>query len=193
MKIRIVILISLFSIAALAQDNIGLKYFGLTIHPNGEKANANLMPYRFDKHAYFVLNLGAAAMYEKFLWSDIISAKVIQGVYADCAVRWGGFSHLGVRVKIFKRPRHSFYCGLGPTFIYRKNWASFPGYINSNRLKGGPDDKYQYVFIWFGGEIEYKYVINDKFDLGVSMIPGYPVMINFSFGLNYKFRNSTEK
>ncbi len=61
---RIVIAASLFFglmsfQKAFAQDNLGIKFFRLSIHPNGEKENAFLMPNKLDKNAYLVLNLGA--------------------------------------------------------------------------------------------------------------------------------------
>lgn len=82
---------------AIAQDNIGIKFFGLSIHPKGEMDNAFLMPNKLDKNGYLVMNLGAELMYEKFLVEDILSVKLVQALYADCAGRLGGFGHIGLR------------------------------------------------------------------------------------------------
>ena len=57
-----------------ARDNIGIKFFGLSIHPFGDE-NAFLMPRKLDKNGYFVLNLGAMLSYEKFFWQDILDRK----------------------------------------------------------------------------------------------------------------------
>lgn len=171
---------------AIAQDNIGVKFFGLSIHPKGEKENAFLMPNKLDKDAYLVMNFGAELMYEKFLYKDVISAKIVQALYADCAEKLGGFSHIGIRIKIAKNEEHSFYGGIGPTLVYRKNWQKIEGYVNPNKFQGEADDNWQYLFLWYGGELEYKYVITDKLDFSVSFVPGYPDLMSLAFGVSFK-------
>ncbi len=171
---------------SFAQDNVGIKYFGINIHPKGA-SNAHLMPNKLDKNGYLVLNPGIEITYEKFLHKDIVSIKIIQALYYDCASRLGGFSHIGIRAKIFKKNKHSLYGGMGPTLIFRKNWFKLDGYIHDDTFKGEKDDKWQYLFLWYSGEFEYKYAINDKFDFSISIIPGYPDLISFAFGLNLKF------
>jgi len=133
------------------------------------------------------MNFGAVVVYEKFLIKDIISIKVVQAMYADCAARLGGFSHIGLRGKILKRGKHSLFGGIGPTLVFRRNWLEMNGYVNQNRFQGGVNDKWQYLFLWYGGEIEYKYAITDKLDLSVSFIPGYPDLMSLAIGVNYKF------
>ncbi len=71
-----------FSERAIAQDNIGIKFFGLSIHPKGEKDNSFLMPNKLDKNAYLVMNFGTEIMYEKFLYKNIVSIKVVQALYS---------------------------------------------------------------------------------------------------------------
>lgn len=175
---------------AIGQDNLGIKYFGLSIHPKGEKQNSFLMPNKLDKNAYFVINFGGEMMYEKFVYKDIVSVKIIQALYADCAEKLGGFSHIGVRAKIFKTGKHSLFGGIGPTLVYRKNWQKMNGYINPNRFKGDVNDKWQYLFLWYGGEFEYKYCINDKIDFSASFIPGYPDLMSLSVGVNLKLKST---
>jgi len=182
------IIFMLISCSLSAQNNIGIKYFGLSIHPKGEKENASLMPNKLDNDGYLVLNIGGELMYEHFIFEDIISIKVIQALYADCAARLGGFSHIGLRGKMIKKGKHSLYGGIGPTFVYRRNWLEMPDYINQNRFKGELGDRFQYLFLWYGGELEYKYKLNLNWDFAVSFVPGYPDLISLAFGLNYKFR-----
>lgn len=167
-----------------AQDNFGVKYFGLSIHPKGEKDNAFLMPRRFDNKGYFVLNVGGVVSYEHFFFKDIFSVKIAQALYSDCAARLGGFSHIGIRGKIFSQSRHSLHGGIGPTIVFRSNWLEMEGYKNPNRFKGDADSKWQHLFLWYGGEFEYKYRIKEKIDLTASFIPGYPDLMSLSFGLN---------
>src|SRR4051812_12410460 len=90
---------------ARAQDNIGLKFFGLSVHPKGDE-NAFLMPRRLDERGVCVINLGGMVSAEKFIFRDEISVKAIQGLYSDCAARLGGFTHFGLRGKIFKTEKH---------------------------------------------------------------------------------------
>ena len=178
-----------FSERLTAQDNIGIKFFGLSIHPKGEKDNAFLMPNKLDKNAYLVMNFGAEIMYEKFLHKDILSVKVVQALYSDCAEKLGGFSHIGIRAKIFKIERHSLFGGIGPTLVFRRNWQEMSEYVNPNRFKGEVNDKWQCLFLWYGGEFEYKYLISDRVDFSASFIPGYPDLMSLAVGVNLKFNN----
>lgn len=173
---------------ALGQDNLGIKYFGLSIHPQGEKENAFLMPRKFDREGYLVLNVGGVASYEKFIIQNRLSIKVAQALYSDCAARTGGFSHVGLRGRIFTSGRHSLFGGIGPTLVYRKNWQELEGYNNPNRFKGEPGNRWQHLFLWYGGEFEYKYQLNEKFDLASSFVPGYPDLMSLSVGLSYRFK-----
>ena len=178
-----------FSERLTAQDHIGIKFFGLSIHPKGEKDNAFLMPNKLDKNAYLVMNFGAEIMYEKFLHKDILSVKVVQALYSDCAEKLGGFSHIGIRAKIFKIERHSLFGGIGPTLVFRRNWQEMSEYVNPNRFKGEVNDKWQCLFLWYGGEFEYKYLISDRIDFSASFIPGYPDLMSLAVGVNLKFNN----
>ncbi len=190
MKLLHIVCMSVFILLSCnriaAQDNIGIKLFGLSVHPKGEEENAFLMPNKLDEHGYLVINVGAELSYEKFFLKDVISFKVVQALYADCAERLAGFSHIGLRHRILKRGNHSLYGGLGPTLVFRRNWLDLPGYINQNRFKGDPGDKYQYLFLWYGGEFEYKVGLSKQLDFGLSFVPGYPDLMSFAFGINYK-------
>src|SRR5687768_16694856 len=92
----IFVLFFLFSARVKAQSNLNLKFFGLSLHPNGD-VNGPLLPLNPDKKGYLVLNLGGSLGYEYFLKKDKFSLKAIQAVYSDCAAQLGGFTHLGVR------------------------------------------------------------------------------------------------
>lgn len=192
MKIRLAIVVLLVLSNTYGQDNVGVKLFGLSLHPLGERQNAHLMPRKLDPDAYLVLNLGAIASVEKFLYKDAISIKALQAMYADCADRLGGFSHIGVRFKIFKIKRHFLSGGIGPTLVFRRNWQEMPTYENKNRFKGGENQRWQYMFLWYAGEFEYKYSIDNNIDLTTSFVPGYPDLMSLSVGVNYKFKKQKE-
>ncbi len=169
------------------QDNIGVKYFGLSIHPKGEKINAHLMPRKLDKNGFLVLNVGGVISYEKFVLSDILSVKTAVALYSDCAAQMGGFGHIGLRAKILKKGKHSLYGGIGPTLVLRDNWQKLDGYVDPKRFKGSMNNKWQYLFLWYGGEFEYKFSLNEHIDLSTSFVPGYPDLMSLSLGISYNF------
>lgn len=186
MKTRLLLFPLLFlMVMAKAQDNIGIKFFGLSIHPKGDK-NAFLMPRKLDSKSILVVNLGAVLSYEKFIYSDKLSTKVVQALYSDCAARTGGFSHIGLRAILFKTRKHSLYGGMGPTLIFRRNWLELEGYQNPDYFKGDVNNKWQYKFLWYGGELEYAYMVTDKIDITTTFIPGYPKLMSLSIGIKYK-------
>ena len=186
MRGTLLFVLLLLTLHSSAQNNIGLKYFGLSIHPKGEKDNAFLMPNKLDKEACLVLNMGGVISYEHFIYKDLLSIKVAQALYADCAARTGGFSHIGVRGRILKTGKHLLNGGIGPTLVYRRNWLELEGYTNQNRFRGDKDNRWQYLFLWYGGEFEYKYSLSTKLDFSASFIPGYPDLMSLSLGMNCK-------
>ncbi len=169
---------------AFAQRYWGFKYFGLSLHPKGDP-NAPLMPLNPDKKGYFVFNLGGMVSYEQFWKPQKFSVKGIQAIYTDCAAQLGGFTHIGLRAIIFQNNRHSLNGGLGPTFIYRRNWYRLPGYQDSGFFDGTNQSFWQYKFIPYAGELEYNYQLTDKMDFSTTFVPGYPSLISISFGLRF--------
>ncbi|MCH7516084.1 MAG: hypothetical protein IIB08_02975 [Bacteroidetes bacterium] len=94
--------------------------------------------------------------------------------------------HIGFRTTLLKRNKHSILTGLGPTLIFRRNWHSkFDNYINSGYFKGNKDVFWQYKFLWYGGEIEYYYQLNENLEFSVGFIPGYPKFMSLSFGIRH--------
>ncbi|WP_428768349.1 hypothetical protein V1L52_07330 [Treponema sp. HNW] len=166
----------------------GAKFFGLSMHPRGA-ANAPLIPYKFDSRGIFVLHPGVTLNFDYFLWKDIVSVKAVQGLYADCAMQFAGFSHVGFRIRLFKIGRFSMNTGIGPTFLYRQSWYKLPGYKDKLTFyRGTKDEDWQYRFILYGGEIENNIQVNDKFDVSISVIPGGIDLINVSFGARYNYK-----
>lgn len=184
-KLCLSLFLILFCYPCCAQHKIGIKYFGISIHPKGEHENAVLMPNKFDKNGYVVANIGLQLTYAHFIYKDKYALKFAQSLYADCATRLGGFTHLGLRARIFKIKKHLLRGGLGPTLVYRRNWLELDKYVNKNRFKGEKGQKWQYLFLWYGGEFEYIYQLNEGFEFSLSFVPGYPDLMNLSFGLNY--------
>lgn len=183
----LILLFTLQSILVFGQDNITAKFFGLSVHPDGD-LNADNMPTKIDKNGVLVINLGMYFGYEHFVHKDKLSYKVIMAYYSDCGGLFSGLVHVGFRGVIVNQKRFSINGGIGPTFIYRRSWYSkFENYINSGFYTGNETDFWQYKFLWYGGELEFNYKINDAIDLSATFIPGYPKLLALSFGVRYRF------
>jgi len=180
-----------FVFHSYAQDNIGIRFVFATIHPAGEK-NAFLMPNRLDENAHVVLNWGFIGSFQKYIYKRRLSLKVAQGAYSDCARLFAGHTHLGFRFNFLNSRRHYLEFGFGPTFVYRKTWYRFAGYEQeTNLLKN--TDKWQWNFVWYGGELEYDYKITDHIDLNINCIPGYPKFFTFAVGARWWLNPLSEK
>ena len=173
-----------FSGKVMAQRFWGVKYFGISLHPKGD-VNAPLMPLNPDKKGYLVFNLGGMVSYEQYFKPNKFSIKGIQAIYTDCAAQLGGFTHIGIRAVVFQTSRHSLNGGIGPTFIYRRNWHKLPGYQNSGYFEGKPDAAWQYKFIPYAGEFEYNYKLTEKTEFSVTFVPGYPDLMSLSVGVRF--------
>jgi hypothetical protein len=185
MKRGILLVLAIIAInTTQAQDAFTIKYFGLTIHPNGDDM-AHLQPNRLDPDATFVLNTGVFLGYERFFYKDLASVKVIQGFLGDCSNGFAVVSHLGIRANLLNVEKHRVYAGLGPTLIIRDSWNRFDDYESS----GFFNDHYsrslgelQWKIVPFGFEFEYDYVFNPKNQLSVSFTPGLPMAGLLSVG-----------
>ncbi len=170
---------------AWGQSTFTLKYFGMTVHPFGDRMAA-LQPYKLDKNARFVLNFGGFAGYERFVYKDFVSAKVIQGFFTDCSAGWATVTHLGVRMLLLRNEKHRLYFGIGPTLIMRNSWTRFgeryksSGYFNEDDTRMLGD--IQWKFIPYGCEIEYDYRFTKRDYLSVSFTPGIPLACTFAIG-----------
>lgn len=183
-KISLFLLIAC-TLNAYGQSAFTLKYFGLTVHPFGDKTAA-LQPHKLDKEAHVVLNFGGYAGYERFVYKDFISVKYIQGFFADCSAGWASVSHLGARMLLLENPKHRLYFGVGPTFLIRDSWRRFgdrytsSGYFEDGKLKRLGE--VQYKFIPYACEFEYDWRCSERDHLSVSFTPGVPLALTFSVG-----------
>lgn len=173
--------------AAQYRQHVSVKFMGLSIHPLGAGGNVDIMPNKLDKNGYLVMNLGAMCSYEYFLFRDIVSLKYVQGLYADCAARFAGFSGLGIRARIFQWGKHRLSGGIGPTLLYRRNWFELAGYHDTGYFKGSKEDRWQYKFLWYGGEFEYKVALTERWDVATTFVPGYPDLMCLAVGVSYKW------
>ncbi|MGP1457913.1 MAG: hypothetical protein ACTTKL_01185 [Treponema sp.] len=165
----------------------GIKFLSFSSHPKGSP-NAPLMPLKFDSRGLFVYNPGGTLNFEYFVVNDIFSFKFVQGLYGDCALHFLGYTHLGFRLRFLKIKRFSTNIGIGPTLIYRQSWFKLDGYDTSEKfMYGTPFEDWEYLFIWYGGEIEFNVRIKDGWDASFSIIPAGIDLINMSVGFRYRF------
>lgn len=164
---------------ASAQHSVALKFIGLSIHPK-ESPHPHLYPHRLDARGHAVIDLGAMLSYGYDIGDAGFRLEVAQAFYADCAAQPAGFSHIGFRARLFRWGRHSVAGGIGPTLIYRRDWSRLAGYVDTGYYRRG--DRWQYKFLWYGGEFEYTYVLNDKGEAALTFIPGYPEVLTLAVG-----------
>jgi hypothetical protein len=175
----------MMSSSVFSQSAFTLKYFGLTIHPFGDRT-ADIQPYKLDNNARFGLNFGGYAGYEQFIYKDLISVKLIQGLFTDCSAGWMSVTHLGLRALMYENEKNRGYIALGPTFMMRESWSRFgSGYNASGFFK---EKQYknlgavQQKFVLYGLELEYDRILNDRNSFSLSFTPGLPLAMVFSFG-----------
>ena len=115
---------------------VGIKLCSFSSHPKGSP-NAQFMPYKFDAKGIFVYNPGGSLSFEYFIFDDLLSIKLMQGLCGDCALKFLGYSHAGFRVRFLKINRFSMNIGIGPTLIYRQSWYALNGYDISEKIMYG--------------------------------------------------------
>ncbi|MDA3954802.1 MAG: hypothetical protein PF485_14230 [Bacteroidales bacterium] len=183
----LVLVFFLFFLSVFSQDNLTVKFFGLSIHPDGD-VNADNMPTKIDRNGIAVINLGLYFGYENFIYKDKLSLKIITAYYSDCGGLFSGLLHVGLRGVVLQSNKFSINGGIGPTFIYRRSWYSkFDNYVNSGFYNGNETDFWQYKFLWYAGELEFNYKLKKFLDLSVTLVPGYPKLIDISIGVRYRF------
>ncbi|MFC1582595.1 hypothetical protein ACFL4W_03545 [Planctomycetota bacterium] len=110
-------------------------------------------------------------------------------VYRDSANYLSGFFHLGLRLEAAKFDDVYVRIGIGPTFIWRENWwLKKTGYQGNTFFGTEPTSgKYETAFLWYGGDIEVEWVIDEKSSFVCGIIPGYPVLVNINVGYRYHY------
>ncbi|MEO6498055.1 MAG: hypothetical protein ABIN95_03545, partial [Mucilaginibacter sp.] len=184
----LIVAIWLLPVATIrAQDAIGLWFVTGTVHPNGDKM-AFLMPARVDERGVFVFNWGFIGTYQRYFYKKRWSLKFAQGIYSDCAQLFAGHTHLGIRLNVLNGRKHSLELGFGPTFVYRRSWYRFPGYVQDRNLLLKTSGDWQWNLVWYGAEINYIYHVSPHWDATFHVIPGPPKFFTFGFGTRYWLR-----
>lgn len=173
-----------------SQTTFTLKYFGVTVHPTGDRTAA-LQPYKLDKRAHVVANFGGFAGVERFVYKNYISVKLIQGLFTDCSGGWCSVTHIGARMLCLQRPKHRIYFGIGPAYMVRNSWTRFgdayesSGFFNVDSTRNFGVVQHKFLPVSF--ELEYDWVITPKNQLSVSFTPGIPLACIVSVGWKHWF------
>ncbi len=162
-----------------------LKFIGLTYHPGGGEGD---YPLSFDKEGFLVLQTGLEADGDYYL-NPYILIRTSTSLYLDCALLWSGFFHVGPRLNLPLGERLEFRIGIGPTLIWRQNWWGEVDWYNGDLFYGKEENNkaIQTAYLWYGGNIEIEYKLNESFSLAYSVVPGYPQVFTNSFGARKHF------
>lgn len=163
----------------------GLKFTGLSYHPDGGENEG--YPRQLDDKAFWVLLLGGEADLDwrphRFLY-----VRASTSFYKDCADLWAGYYHLGFRANYDIGERVGLRIGIGPTYLWRQNWyGRVAGYRRDSFFGEPTGGDYQGAFIWYGGDAEAEWKLNDRAAFVYSVIPGWPEVIQSSIGMRYTF------
>lgn len=163
-----------------------VQYMGLTFHPGGGAVKMiSNYPLKFDKKAYFVLNIGLAANYDYEL-NKRFFLRGEASFYMDCAYKKAGYLHAALHVQTINLGKHRFNIGFGPVISVREDWHVFEDYKATDFYGERVWNGMQYRIFPLGGQIEYRYQINEDLEFQYSVIPGYPAVVTSKFGLRWK-------
>lgn len=168
-----------------AQISFGIKFMGLSLHPK-RSLHPHLYKRKLDRWGHGVVNMGVVFQVEYFV-NEHVSIKYSQAILQDCAGKFAGLSHVGMRLGFFMDPRQQHYAsgGLGPTFFYRKNWTGMDRYVNTGLFETSKNGKWQSKFVLYGGEVEYSYYYADHSAFSTTIMPAIPELIAIAPGFKW--------
>lgn len=180
--IKAFLVFSLLSFGGFAQNNLNFKVSTVGIYPFDD-SNSDIFVNTLDNKGKLTYEPGIMISYEDFNGLAPASFEIIQGLYNDCANQVAGFTHVGVRIKMLQKFKHSLSFGFGPTLFYRNDWHTIEGYNDENyyNTTGG----LQYKLAWWGGEVEYDYYLSKHGDLSLSLNLIHPKA--FTIGIGYRY------
>lgn len=167
---------------AFGQWIFEVKFIGVSAHLK-KNPHPHLYKRKFDKNGFLVLNLGLLVSVERMIYNDLISVKYSQAIFKDCANKFAGFAHLGLRLNENYK-NHHFSIGNGPTLFIRKDWKELPGYVDEGLFKRY--GKYQYRYFWYAGEVGYSYFLEESQAFSITFIPGPPEFATMATGFRMK-------
>ncbi|MFN8208944.1 MAG: hypothetical protein U0T82_16280 [Bacteroidales bacterium] len=159
-----------------------LQYLGITFHPGGG-TTPEVYPLKFDRKAYVVVNVGAAANIDYSLNKHFF-LRFTASRYKDCAFVSAGCFHLGSRLQ-HSWGKSSINVGMGPIFSYREDWHQFAQYTTDDFYGNRVQGKWQYRLFPCALELEYLHRINDRLEFQYSLIPGGALVLSSLVGVRY--------
>jgi hypothetical protein len=165
---------------------LGLNYTGISYHPGGGE-NEEHYKRSLDDKDYWVWLLGfqANADYKLHRYFYVRTAT---SLYRDCADLWAGYYHLGFRANYDFTDRFSMRIGIGPTYLWRQNWAGkVKGYEKDSFFGDATGGGFQGKLIFYGGDAEAEWKAWDRVSLVYAIIPGWPEVIQNSVGMRLTF------
>jgi hypothetical protein len=177
------IFLALISPHLHAQFFLGVKFTGLSFHP-GKNLNAQLYQHTLGKKKRVAMNFGIALTAE-YKFNRYISVKLDQAAFRDCAGKFAGMTMINLRYTQNLGVLGEGSIGFGPFFFYRKSWKCFEGYCDENYFKYSRNEKWQTKFVWYGGELEHDYPLNDSTDISTNFFPGIPVVYVVASGVRF--------
>lgn len=186
MKSLCVLLFILFSIGGNAQFTVGIKFGGLAFHQ--QKVNPNYYRLSIDKKGRWVGYLGCSIT-AGYQFNPYIGVKIIQTLMPyDCAGKFSGITHIGIdfqdRIIGIDNAKHNLSASFGPLFYYRKNWAHVPNYYKDEGfVKQNVAGNWERKFVWYGGQIQYDFKLNQRHKLSTNFLPGFPYIYTFMTGI----------
>ena len=162
-----------------------LQLVGLTYHPGG--GSFENYPRKIDDRAVWVILLGGQADADWYAHEyALIRASV--SLNKDCMDVWSGFLHLGPRLNLPIGPRFVFRVGIGPTLVWRENWAAvLDDYTRDGFYGDANGKKFQSKFLWYGGNVDFEWKLRENFSFLYSNVPGLPFTVTSAIGARYSF------
>ncbi len=176
----------LYSLCLNSQVSIGFTIGGIGYHPKN-KSNHSYYKWKIDKKGKFVGYAGIS-IFLTYKVNNYIGFKLLQGlVFHDCAGKFAGISHVGINLYDdiigFKFKRDALSMSVGPFWYYRKNWMKIPEYIHdSTFIRLSKTKKWESLFVWYGGQIEYIHTFNNHKNFALNILPAYPYLYTFGVG-----------
>jgi len=179
----LIVLLVFFNLKSTAQITIGVNIGGIGYHTKKVKGTENYK-WKLNKKGNWA-GFASVSVLVSYRINNYIGIKTINTfIFQDCAGRYSGISHIGIDLHDdiigWKNPTHQFSMTVGPFWYYRKNWTKEAWYKNDpNFLRLHNNNKWESLFIWHGGQIQYQYFINDQESVGINFLPAYPYLYTF--------------
>ncbi|PLX08361.1 MAG: hypothetical protein C0594_06095 [Marinilabiliales bacterium] len=185
MKVKHFSILLFFLITSLllfAQNNVSFKVLWLGATPYDSEYK-HLWENNLTPNGKWIFQPGIVLHYEFFILELDHSIRFQEGILLDVAAQPSAFTHIGYRVRLFKKWRNTVNFGLGPTIFYRSSWKNFDDYQDHGDMEIAGNIEYKFLPIGF--ELEYDFYVSNKSDISLSFYYMQPKTISLSIGYKY--------